>query len=119
MALDRQIKEIISKNPRIPLLASHPVYDYFARRYGLNLKSVHWEPDETPTPKQWRELKRITKTHPAEWMIWEGEPMKATVEHLESIGIRTRVFDPCGNVPERGDFLTRMRQNVEDLLPIW
>jgi len=119
LALDRKIQAIVSQEPSIPLIASHPVYDYFARRYGLNMVSVHWEPDETPTPKQWRGLKRIRKTHPAEWMIWEGEPMKATVEYLESIGIRTRVFDPCGNVPEKGDFLTRMRQNVENLLAIW
>jgi len=119
LALDRKIQAIVSQDRSIPLIASHPVYDYFARRYGLNLKSIHWEPDETPTSKQWRELKRIRKTHPAEWMIWEGEPMKGTVEHLESIGIRTLVFDPCGNVPEKGDFLTRMRQNVENLLAIW
>jgi zinc transport system substrate-binding protein len=115
VTLDRKIKAVVSTNPTLPLLASHPVYDYLSRRYGLNIKSVHWEPDETPTPKQWRELKRIRKTHPAEWMIWEGEPTKTTIEHLESMGIRTLVFDPCGNVPDQSDFLGNMRQNIENL----
>jgi len=48
-------------------------------------------------------------------MIWEGEPIRATVEKLESIGVRSMVFDPCGNVPEKGDFLSVMKENVENL----
>jgi len=50
---DRAIKQIVAKNPELPLLASHPVYDYLARRYGLNIKSVHWEPDQVPSRNQW------------------------------------------------------------------
>jgi len=117
MALDGKIKSIVSKNPTLPLLASHPVYDYLSRRYGLNIRSVHWEPDEVPNAGQWIELKRILKNQPARWMLWEGKPMKATVEHLESIGINRLVFDPCGNVPHKGDFLTVMQQNVDNLKP--
>jgi len=32
--LDRDIEAIVSKNPATPLIVSHPVYDYFTRRYG-------------------------------------------------------------------------------------
>jgi zinc transport system substrate-binding protein len=115
MALDRDIKAVVSRNPSKPLLASHPVYDYFARRYGLNIKSVHWEPDEIPIDEQWMELRSILRDHPAQWMIWEGEPIKASVEKLKSMGINSLVFDPCGNVPDQGDFMSVMRQNVENL----
>lgn len=113
--LDRNIKAVVSEDPSKPLLVSHPVYDYFARRYGLNIRSVHWEPDETPSAEQWLELQKILKEHPAKWMIWEGEPMGASVERLKSIEIKSLVFDPCGNVPDQGDFLTVMHQNVENL----
>ena len=89
LALDRKIQAIVSQDPSIPLIASHPVYDYFARHYGLNMVSVHWEPDETPTPKQWRELKRIRKTHPTEWMIWEGEPIQKLVDGLKTLRAST------------------------------
>jgi zinc transport system substrate-binding protein len=115
MALDRDIKGIISKDQSKPLVASHPVYDYFARRYGLNMKSVHWEPDEVPSYEQLAELRAILKEHPAKWMIWEGEPIKEPVEKLKSLGIQSLVFDPCGNVPDQGDFISVMRQNVENL----
>jgi zinc transport system substrate-binding protein len=115
IALDRDIKAVVSKDPSKPLLVSHPVYDYFARRYGLNIKSVHWEPDEIPNNEQWVELRAILKGHPAKWMIWEGEPMGESVERLKSIGVNSLVFDPCGNVPDQGDFLTTMRQNLQNL----
>jgi zinc transport system substrate-binding protein len=113
--LDRDIKGIVSKDQSKPLIASHPVYDYFASCYGLNMKSVHWEPDEVPSDRQWMELRNMLKAHPAKWMIWEGEPIKEPVEKLKSLGIQSLVFDPCGNVPEKGDFMSVMRQNVENL----
>ena len=115
LKLDRDLKKLISKDISRPLVVSHPVYDYFARRYGLNIKSVHWEPDETPANEQMMELNRIVKEHPAKWMIWEGEPMKETVERLLSIGVNSLVFNPCGNTPDQGDFLSVMRQNVDNL----
>ena len=115
MALDRTLKQMVSKDRARPLVVSHPVYDYFARRYALNIKSVHWEPDEIPTNEQMMTLNRILKEHPAKWMVWEGEPMKETVERLLSIGVNSLVFNPCGNTPDQGDFLSVMRQNVDNL----
>ena len=115
LKLDRDLKTLISKDPSRPLVVSHPVYDYFARRYGLNIKSVHWEPDEIPTNEQMVELNRILKEHPAKWMIWEGKPMKESAKRLKAIGVDSLVFDPCGNTPDQGDFLSVMRQNVKNL----
>jgi zinc transport system substrate-binding protein len=117
LKLDQDLKTLISKDPSRPLVVSHPVYDYFARRYGLNIRSVHWEPDEIPANEQLMELNRILKEHSAKWMIWEGEPVQASVDKLKTLGIDSLVFDPCGNVPQQGDFLTIMRQNVENLKP--
>jgi len=117
LKLDRNLKALVSKDPSRPLVVSHPVYDYFARRYGLNIKSVHWEPNEIPTIEQMLELNRILKEHPAKWMIWEGIPTKKSVERLQAISVESLVFDPCGNTPNQGDFLSVMRQNVKNLEP--
>lgn len=68
LTLDQALVAIVSKDPAKYFIGSHPVYDYFARRYGLNIKSVHWEPDEVPGDTQWMELQTILKTHPHEWM---------------------------------------------------
>ena len=113
--LDRQIMEIVLKDKDKPLLASHPVYDYLQQRYSLNLQSVHWEPNEDISFNQWNELKKILQNHPAKWMVWEGEPMKKSVEKLQESGINSLVFDPCGNRPDKGDFLTVMQANIENL----
>lgn len=115
LTLDRRIKEIVVTKPAQPLVVSHPVYDYFARRYGLSIRSVLWEPEETPSAEQWVELIRILRNHPAKWMIWEGEPNPDSVDKLESMGVKNLVFDLCANVPDQGDFISVMRQNVENL----
>ena len=113
--LDRDIEAIVSRNPANPLIVSHSVYDYFARRYGLNIMSVHWEPDQIPTDGQLQALKEILKQYPSKWMIWEGEPVRASMDKLKIFGVDSLVFDPCGNVPARGDFMSVMQRNIEDL----
>ena len=117
LALDNEMKSIAAKNPLLPLFASHPVYDYLSRRYGLNMKSVHWEPDEFPSDAQWSELRAMLKKHPAKWMIWEKEPMKESTARLKAIGVNSLVFDPCGNIPDQGDFMSAIRRNGENLKP--
>ncbi len=57
--LNRGIQAIVSKNQATPLVVSHPVYDYFARRYGLNIVSVHWEPDQVPNDSQLHALTEV------------------------------------------------------------
>jgi len=117
--LDTEISEMAQGHSKAPLVASHPVYQYFARRYGLNIKAVMWEPDAFPDEQMWTHLKEIVKEHPAKWMIWEGDPLPQSVAKLKEMGIKSIVFDPCGNRPERGDFLSVMRQNVENLREIF
>jgi zinc transport system substrate-binding protein len=115
LALDERIAEITRTDPDRPLLASHPVYQYLARRYGLNLSSVMWEPEELPDEGQWNALEGILKDHPAKWMLWEGEPGQATATRLRALGIDSLVLDPCANRPEKGDFLTVMTENARNL----
>lgn len=115
LKLDRDMKALVSKDISKPFTVSHPVYDYLARGYGLNIKSVHWEPDEVVDDRQLMELQNILKDHPAKWMIWEGEPIKESVEKLKAIGMQSVVFDPCGNTPDQGNFISMMQENVQNL----
>jgi zinc transport system substrate-binding protein len=99
-----------------PLLASHPVYQYLARRYDLNLRSVHFEPDEVPVTGGWRDLAALMQGHAADWMLWEAAPLEEVRDRLASdYGVGSVVFDPCGNRPDSGDYLATMRANVEAL----
>ncbi|ETX01951.1 MAG: hypothetical protein ETSY2_36415 [Candidatus Entotheonella gemina] len=115
LALDQRLNAIVAKQRTQPLVASHPVYQYLATRYGLNLQSVLWEPDIMPNDEQWQGLQSILKTHTAKWMLWEGSPLPASADKLQTLGVKSLVFAPCGNTPEQGDFLSVMQQNVENL----
>ncbi|WP_395735447.1 metal ABC transporter substrate-binding protein [Prosthecobacter sp.] len=112
-ALDARMTAVGRRLVQYPLVASHPVYHYMARRYGLNIKSVLWEPETAVDDTALNDLRGVLANHRARWMIWEGEPSKANVDKLASIGIQSVVFDPCGNVPASGDFMSVMKTNVE------
>ena len=100
-------------------MASHPVYQYLQVRYGLALKSLHWEPDVLPTPEAWRALKATLKSHPAKFMLWEAAPLPAAIQQLGDLGVTSLVYDPCARTPREGDFMARMRKNVEALRLAW
>lgn len=115
LALDEKLQALIPAQSRINLLASHPVYHYFARRYGLNIKSMAWEPGEVPNQEQWAELNRIQSSHQATIMLWEDSPDQVTLERLRKMGIQSIVFDPCANTCKQGDFLAAMQSNIRRL----
>jgi zinc transport system substrate-binding protein len=115
LALDARMIELSGKKPGLPLVGSHPIYQYIARRYNLNLKMVMWEPDEDPGEQQWKYLQELVKEHPAEWMIWEGEPLPESAKRLQDMNIQGQVFSPCFAKPDQGDFLSVMRQNIQNM----
>ena len=105
-ALDIELQALFSKLGDAPVVFSHPVYQYLQRRYGINGISVHWEPDEVPSDEQMTDLARSLVRHPAQLMIWEGEPAPESVEALAAMAIASVPFDPCGNRPDSGDYMT-------------
>ena len=104
--LDNSLKQIVTSDK--PVAASHPVYQYLARRYGVNLQSVMWEPETYPS-----ENEKLVESHPAGWMIWEAEPNPKTRQRLKAMNIQVVVFSPGMNRPESGDFLSVMQQNIK------
>lgn len=110
--LDERLAVAAERMGNAPLLFSHPVYQYLARRYALNGQSLHWEPDQAPDEKQWRELEARLLERPAQWMIWEAAPRAETVQRLEAMGVRVLIYAPCGNAPSEGDFLSVMERNA-------
>ena len=117
--LDARMIALSAKNPALPLIASHPIYQYMARRYNMNIRMMMWEPDEDPGGKEWKQLQEIVKDHPAGWMIWEEEPLPGSVERLEKLNIQSQVFSPCFSRPQQGDFLSVMQQNIKNIETIF
>ena len=112
LALDERLAAAVAEAPDRPLLASHPVYQYLAERYDLDLHSVHWEPGEDPGEDEWHALQGLLLEHPARWMLWEGPPDPASVDRLASLGVQSLVFDPGANPSDGEDFVDLMTRNV-------
>jgi zinc transport system substrate-binding protein len=98
-----------------PLLFSHPVYQYLERRYQLNGRSLHWEPDEDPGESEWSSIVALLETQPATLMIWEAEPLPDIASRLDAMGVSVLVVEPAADVDPDATYLERQRANVARL----
>ncbi len=94
------------------LIYSHPVYDYFERRYQLPGTSLHWEPDRMPEESEWAALE-ASRSESA-LFIWEAEPDTAIAERMAAMALPFVVLDPAANRREE-DWLAVQRANLARL----
>ena len=114
--LDRNLEATFATLGHRPVVFSHPVYQYLQARYGINGRSLHWEPEIAPSTRDWIDLQKLLIDHPAALMVWEGEPLADTRKKLADQGIDSVVFEPAGNHPEGGDYYEVMERNRRQLL---
>ena len=112
--LDEQMTKISSRISK-PLIASHPVYQYLAEGYNINIIIVHWEPTDMPDEMEWEKFDKMLKENPTNIMIWEDEPLPKVKQKLLERGIQIVVFNPGANTPANGDFLELMKTNIANL----
>lgn len=113
--LDSAMKKFGRKWGDQPLAASHPIYQYFSRAYGLKVEALEWEPEMEFTSKAKHDLEHLLEHHPVKWMIWEGEPTDELVEGIAAMGVKSVVFSPSANKSGQFDWLAVMHQNIENL----
>jgi zinc transport system substrate-binding protein len=94
------------------IIFSHPVYQYFVRRYGMSGQTLHWEPDVMPPPEQWQLLHKIAIK--GTLFIWEAAPSQEVSVRISEMGISSIIIDPAANPAER-DWLTVQRDNLTSL----
>lgn len=114
-ALDHSMQQAFEPLQGQPVVFSHPVYQYLQNHFGINGRSVHWEPGEEPGVRDWIDFQNLLREHPAKLMIWEDQPLSEIQTRLEQTGIRSMVFQPTGNRPEHGDYFTVMEANMQRL----
>jgi zinc transport system substrate-binding protein len=112
--IDSQLSEILGANDDLEVFASHPVYQYLAKGYNINIISYHWEPDQMPLEESWKEFEHELDHHTARAMLWEDEPLPEIRKKLEEMSVHVIVFNPGGNRNEL-DFISLMSKNVENL----
>ncbi|MEO1528396.1 MAG: metal ABC transporter substrate-binding protein [Planctomycetota bacterium] len=115
-ALDQELLDAWSSDEPAPVLSAQPVYQYLARRYGLRVESVRWEPDEMPDEEAWKELAASLETTSAKAMLWQTEPIQEIRAELKRLGISVVVYSPASNRPKSGDFIRVMKENVASMI---
>ena len=99
------------------LIYSHPVYQYFEHRYQLAGHSLHWEPGQMPTEKQWMNLQKLLVGKSKALLVWEDEPSVEIAQHMESIGLEFVVIRPAANTGKL-DWLSEQQANLKRLQKI-
>ena len=115
MQLHDEMMRVGHASAKQPLLASHPVYQYLARAYGLNVKSEHFEPGKVPSDEELEILGSMLRNYPAKLMLWEAEPLPELRARLEAMNIKSVVFATGATTPASGDYFDIMRANVQRL----
>ncbi|MBL9149912.1 MAG: zinc ABC transporter substrate-binding protein [Phycisphaerae bacterium] len=121
-SIDRELESAIHNQQSLPIVVSHPVYDYLIRRFALNARTVHWEPNEMPPADEWDALAALLKEHPARWMVWEDSPSDAIRAKLLEHGVECVVFRPAGNLgpgAKPDEWLAVQRENARELARVY
>ncbi len=116
--LDDKMDNLFKPHREKTLYASHPVYQYLGKRYGINIKSEHWEPGQKVEQDMVKSFIESLGVNDTKIMLWEGEPHPETRLLLEEAGVKVVLFFPCGNRPGQGDYLSVMNQNIENLASV-
>ncbi len=96
------------------IIYSHPVYQYFERRYQLPGHSLHWEPDQQPSGRQWSELERLINNSSDALFVWEDFPSDVTMERLNAMNIQIVVIRPAANKSDK-DWYSEQEENIRRL----
>lgn len=111
-ALDQGFQSCATGLADRQLVYSHPVYQYFERRYGLPGTSLHWEPDAMPSEEQWQALGRMREANSL--FIWETLPNDDIAARMTAMQLPFVVLDPAANRAEQ-DWLATQQANLARL----
>ena len=114
-ALDVEAKEALSRLKDVPLIATHPRYQYFARRYGLSVVSLEWEAGALPTPEELATLKALAGETKATVLLWEAAPAQGAAEAIKALGIDGVIFVPLAKPDADRSFANVFSTAVQDI----
>jgi len=97
------------------IIATHPRYQYLARRYDLSISSLEWEAGAMPTAEDLADLRALIEETAARVLIWEAEPPAEAREMAAALGLRNVVFPPLAHAEQDSTFLESFARAVEDL----
>ena len=115
MALDAMAQEALQGLQGVSMIATHPRYAYFARRYGLSITSLEWDAGALPTQAELAELEQRISETGAKILIWEAMPPKDAFVATKALGLQNVVFDPLAQSRPEASFVNSMKASIAEL----
>ena len=116
-SLDAELKDLTPKLGQIRLIASHPAYNYIAKRYGWSITNLTLDPETGLDEETKAKVQAAIGDHAGPViLLWEAEPAHAD-EPTPWINV---VFSPAelpgtGEDPIKPDYLDIMHANIRRL----
>jgi zinc transport system substrate-binding protein len=124
-SLDQTLSSYEESYDGKPIFASHPAYNYLARRYGWNIDNLDLDPEEMPSDEVFAEIKGRQANHPARYIVWEGEPAPEIARRFkDELGLESITFSPVELLSDAQraagvDYLDVMKENLERIEPVF
>lgn len=111
-ALDSEYKAGLEGLKGRPLAASHPAFNYLARRYELAIHSFDFDPEEPPDHEALHGLKHWAEGQASPVLLWESQPTDP-VKAAFPAAVRHVFISPLEQ-PQEGtyDYVAQARANV-------
>ena len=113
--LDQAARSALANLGDVAIIATHPRYQYFARRYGLTVTALEWEAGATPSAAQLSALETLVGETGAEILIWEGQPPEAALDAVAELGLASVVFPPLAHPASSMEFDQAFSEAVQSL----
>ncbi|PIE23238.1 MAG: hypothetical protein CSA62_08490 [Planctomycetota bacterium] len=130
--LEKQLNELhagfesLGKRPKGEvLLASHPAYNYVARRYGWEMYNLDIDPETMPSDEAFALLRSQLADKKARFIFWESKPLpEIAARFKKDFGLDSVLFSPgemlsAQELAAGQNYLTVMRANIERLRPVF
>ena len=97
-ALDTELGTLLAGVQHKPFMVFHDAYQYFERAYGLRgIGSITLEPDESPSPKRIKEVRKKLKQTGAQCVFREPQFSDRLVKTvIEGTDAKSDMLDPLG-----------------------
>ncbi|MEX1023914.1 MAG: metal ABC transporter substrate-binding protein [Planctomycetota bacterium] len=115
LALDERLRTELVGLGNVRLFASHPAYDYLARRYAWEVTNLDLDPESAPPAGTIEALADPEGRGLPIVLLWESPPTGAAAGPFAAVGVRNVVFSPLESAPSEGDYLEAMNANIDRL----
>ncbi|MEE9391494.1 MAG: metal ABC transporter substrate-binding protein [Planctomycetota bacterium] len=120
--LDKNLRNLVAEIDKLPaIFASHPAYNYLAKRYKLPIINLDLDPESIPSDSAIQSIAQKAKSQSIRAIIWESQPTpEVAAAFKKRCGLTSFVVSPAETLDANSrasgtHYLSIMNQNLRAL----